>query len=364
MGGAEQLYVKEAFDTNWIAPVGPHITKFEQDLSDISEGYSVAALSSGTAALHLALILLNVQKGDSVICSSFTFSASANPIVYQGANPIFVDSDKESWNMCPKLLEQAILDGIAQGKPPKAIVLVHLYGMPASMDEIMRVVNQYNIPLIEDAAEALGSTYNGRQLGTFGAFGIYSFNGNKIITTSGGGALISKDEKMIEKAKFLSTQARDSAPHYEHSNIGYNYRMSNVVAAIGIGQLEVLKDRVQKKRMIFNYYKKELEAIQEITFLEEFQGAYSNYWLTTILLSEDSSIDRETLRLHLEKDNVESRPLWKPMHKQPIFIDCKYYGGELSEDLFLRGLCLPSGTNMEVKDIDRVIQNIKELYEV
>ena len=364
MGGRERELVKEAFDANWIAPVGPHISNFEQELSKLSQNFNIAALSSGTAAIHLALILAGVQKNDNVICSSFTFSASVNPIKYLGANPIFIDSDKESWNMCPELLTKAIKDGIKNNKKPKAIILVHLYGMPAKLDEIIGVANSFEIPIIEDAAEALGSKYKNQQLGTFADFGIYSFNGNKIITTSGGGALVCKNKKLIEKAKFLATQARDEAPHYEHSEVGYNYRMSNVCAAIGVGQLEVLTKRVTRKREIFNFYKNELSMIKEITFLEELEPSFSNYWLTTILLDKNSTIDREQLRLHLEKDNIESRPLWKPMHLQPVFKDCKSYVNGISEDLFNRGLCLPSGTAMTTEDLKRIVKKVKELYEV
>jgi dTDP-4-amino-4,6-dideoxygalactose transaminase len=298
------------------------------------------------------------------LCSSFTFSASANPIAYVGADPVFIDSERDSWNMCPVLLEQAIKECISEGEKPKAIMLVHLYGMPAKMDEIMRIANQYDIPVIEDAAEALGSTYKNQPLGTFGKFGVYSFNGNKIITTSGGGALVCKDKTLIEKAKFLATQARDDKPHYEHSEIGYNYRMSNVCAGIGLGQLEVLEERVAQKRSIKSFYKQELSSIKEISILVENQGNFSNFWLTTILLSENSTIDREQLRLHLEKDNIESRPLWKPMHLQPVFKECKAYVNGVSEDLFNRGLCLPSGTIMSSEDLKRVVNKIKELYEV
>ena len=343
--------------------VGPHISKFEKKLSHLSNGFEVAALSSGTASLHLALILLGVKKGDIVLCSSFTFSASANPISYLGANPVFIDSDIDSWNMCPILLEKAIEDCILDNEKPKAIMLVHLYGMPAKMDEIMKIANKYDIPVIEDAAEALGSTFKNKPLGTFGAFGVYSFNGNKIITTSGGGALFVKIAVMIEKAKFLATQAREDKPHYEHSEIGYNYRMSNVCAAIGLGQLEVLEERILQKRAIKSFYKEQLSCIKEISFLDESEGSYSNFWLTTILLSENSTIDREQLRLHLEKDNIESRPLWKPMHLQPVFKECKSYLNGVSEDLFNRGLCLPSDTNMSIEDLKRVVSKIKELYE-
>lgn len=360
----ELRFIKKDFSIDWVASFGPHIASFEQGLSTLSNGYGVAALSSGTAALHLSLILSGVEKGDLVLCSSFTFSASANPIIYVGALPVFIDSEKESWNMCPKLLEKAIKEFLTAGKKPKAIMLVHLYGMPAKMDLIINIANKYDILIIEDAAEALGSTYSNQPLGTFGKLGVYSFNGNKIITTSGGGALVCKDESLIEKAKFLATQARDDKPHYEHSEIGYNYRMSNVCAGIGEGQLGVLTERVAKKRAINLFYKKELSLIKEISFLEESKGSFSNYWLTTILLDRDSTIDREQLRLHLEEDNIEARPLWKPMHLQPIFKGCKSYVNGVSEDLFNRGLCLPSGTNMSTKDLKRVVNKIKEIYEV
>ena len=363
MGENEFKYITEAFDLNWIAPVGPHLDKFEEKLSEISEGKYVAAVSSGTSAIHLSLILLGVKNGDEVICSSFTFSASANPIVYQGANPIFVDSELDTWNMNPEFLELAIKDRIKKGKKPKAIILVHLYGMPAKMNEILEIANKYDIPIIEDAAEALGSTYFGKPLGCLSDFGVYSFNGNKIITTSGGGALVSGNSEMINKAKFLATQARDDAPHYEHTHIGYNYRLSNVSASIGLGQLEVLKDRVNKRRDIFNFYKTSLSTMKEISFLEEIEGCYSNRWLTTILISEDSRISNNKLRLFLESDNIESRPLWKPMHMQPIFKQYPYYGGTNSEYLFKYGLCLPSGSNLSSEDLSRIINKIKQAFE-
>ena len=363
MGENEFKYVSEAFDLNWIAPVGPHLNKFEEKLSEISEGKDIAAVSSGTSAIHLALILLGIQNGDEVLCSSFTFSASANPIVYQGATPIFIDSELDTWNMSPEFLELAIKDRIKRGKKPKAIILVHLYGMPAKMNEILEISNKYDIPIIEDAAEGLGSTYFGKPLGCISDFGIYSFNGNKIITTSGGGALISSDSEMINKAKFLSTQAKDDSPHYEHTHIGYNYRLSNVSAAIGLGQLEVLQDRVNKRREVFNFYKTQLSAIKEISFLDEIEGFYSNRWLTTILISKDSRIGREELRLFLENDNIESRPLWKPMHMQPIFKEYPSYGGNNSEYLFDYGLCLPSGSNMSEEDLIRIVNKIKQAFE-
>ena len=360
----EQKYVKEAFDSNWIAPAGPHINLFEDELSKMSDGLNVAVLSSGTAAIHLALVLLGVKRNDFVICSSFTFSASVNPIIYQGAHPIFIDSEEDTWNMDPILLEEAIIEKISQNNKPKAIILVHLYGYPAKLDEIIDIAKKYKIPVIEDAAEAIGSTYKNRPLGTFGDIGIYSFNGNKIITTSSGGALLSKDNNIIEKARFLSTQARDDYPHYEHSEIGYNYRMSNVCAAIGIGQLEVLKDRVKRRRYIHDYYKENLSSLKEIHFLEDLPGFYSNRWLTTIVLSKNSVINREDIRLSLLKENIESRPLWKPMHLQPIFKKYQAYVTGIGEDLFNRGLCLPSGSNMDENDLKRVVNNIRNLYEI
>ena len=360
----EQKYVKEAFDSNWIAPAGPHINLFEDELSKMSDGLNVAVLSSGTAAIHLALVLLGVKRNDFVICSSFTFSASVNPIIYQGAHPIFIDSEEDTWNMDPILLEEAIIEKISQNNKPKAIILVHLYGYPAKLDEIIDIAKKYKIPIIEDAAEAIGSTYKNRPLGTFGDIGIYSFNGNKIITTSSGGALLSKDNNIIEKARFLSTQARDDYPHYEHSEIGYNYRMSNVCAAIGIGQLEVLKDRVKKRRYIHDYYKEHLSSLKDIHFLEDLPGFYSNRWLTTIVLSKNSVINREDIRLSLLKENIESRPLWKPMHLQPIFKKYQAYVTGIGEDLFNRGLCLPSGSNMDENDLKRVVNNIRNLYEI
>ncbi|MAO33921.1 MAG: pyridoxal phosphate-dependent aminotransferase [Flavobacteriales bacterium] len=364
MGGSERAFVQEAFDLNWIAPSGPHLCNFENELSKLSKDFDVAALSSGTAAIHLALIIAGVQKDDNVICSSFTFSASANPIKYVGANPIFIDSEKESWNMCPELLMKAIKQMIKLNQKPKAIILVHLYGMPAKIEEIVNIANSFQIPIIEDAAEALGSRYKQQQLGTFTDYGVFSFNGNKIITTSGGGALVCNDKKKILKARFLATQARENVAHYEHKEVGYNYRMSNICAAIGLGQIKFLHDRVIRKREIFNFYKNALSSIKDITFLNETKGSFSNYWLTTILLNSNSTIDREKLRSHLAKYNIESRPLWKPMHLQPIFKDCKSYTNGVSEDLFNRGLCLPSGTSMKNKDLERVVSKIKELYEV
>ena len=359
----ERKYVNEAFDSNWIAPVGPHINSFEEKISKISNDSHVAVLNSGTAAIHLALILLDVRIGDNVLCSSFTFSASTNPIVYLGAKPVFIDSEKDTWNMCPTLLENAIIKLSLKDEKPKAIILVHLYGYPAKMNEILAISKKYSIPLIEDAAEAIGSSYNGIPLGTFGDLGIFSFNGNKIITTSSGGALLSSNKKFIDKAKFLSTQARDEYPHYEHSEIGYNYRMSNICAAIGLGQIEVLKERVDKRRYIFDFYKEKLSDIKEIKFVDDVPGFYSNRWLTTILFKKDAAINRDSMRLHLLKDNIESRPLWKPMHLQPVFKKYQVFENGISEDLFDRGLCLPSGSNMNEEDLMRVIRQIKMVYE-
>jgi dTDP-4-amino-4,6-dideoxygalactose transaminase len=363
MGSMEQVFVKEAFDTNWIAPLGPHVNGFEKDLQDYTGSKHAAALSSGTAALHLALILLGVKAGDEVICQSFTFSASANPITYQGALPVFVDSEEETWNICPATLERAIMDRIAKGKKPAAIIAVHLYGMPARMKEIIDIANKYEIALIEDAAEALGSHIDGKMCGTFGKLNILSFNGNKIITTSGGGALVSEDGEMIAKARFLATQARDNAPHYQHSHIGYNYRMSNVVAAIGRGQMQVLDARVAARRENFGRYKKIFGEINQMGYqvmlLPEPEGFFSNRWLTTVTIDPEKNkgIKREDVRLALEADNIESRPLWKPMHLQPVFADAPFYGDGTSERLFEHGLCLPSGSNLTTEDWTR-IENI------
>ena len=359
----EKKYVDEAFEQNWIAPVGPHINKFEDELSKVSQGFDVAVLSSGTAAIHLALVLLGVKNDDCVICSSFTFSASVNPIIYLGASPIFIDSEKDTWNMDPSLLEQAIVNQININKKPKAIILVHLYGYPSKIEEIISISKKYDIPLIEDAAEALGSKYKNQPLGTFGDIGIFSFNGNKIITTSSGGAILSKNKEFIKKAKFLATQARENHPHYEHKEIGYNYRMSNVCAAIGLGQLEVLETRVVKRRYIHDFYKNKLSKIESIKFLNDIDGFYSNRWLTTIVLEENSKINSEKIRLELQKNNIESRPLWKPMHLQPVFNTYQAFTNGVSEDLFNRGLCLPSGSNMSDQDLNRVVDIIKNLHE-
>lgn len=362
MGGNEQKYVQEAFDTNWVAPLGPNVTGFETDLEQFlqEENKYVAALSSGTAALHLGLILLGVKAGDEVICQSFTFSASANPIMYQGATPVFVDSEPETWNMCPLALEEAIKDRIAKGKTPKAIIPVHLYGMPFKADAIKAVAARYNIPVLEDSAEALGSHYKGQMCGTFGDIAALSFNGNKIITTSGGGALVANAKALKEKAVFLATQARDNAPHYQHSEVGYNYRLSNISAGIGRGQMEVLNKHIGLRRQMHAFYVDIFEGIEGISVFKEPNSDYfSNHWLSCITINSDKlGKTREDLRLALEQENIESRPLWKPMHLQPIFEQYPYYGGKVCEELFANGLCLPSGSNLTEADRTR----LKEVF--
>ena len=361
MSGKEQSYINNAFETNWIAPLGPHVVGFESDIQTyLNDDCHVAVLSSGTAAIHLALILLDVKQGDEVICQSKTFSASANPIVYLGATPIFVDSEKETWNISPEQLEIAIQDRIKKGKKPKAIIAVHLYGMPYKVDEINQIAKAYNIPVLEDSAEALGSTYKSKKCGTFGDISILSFNGNKIITTSGGGALITKDESLKNKAVFLATQARDKAVEYLHSHIGYNYRMSNVLAGIGRGQIQVLDDRVNARRKNFEHYKECFKTIKELSFLNEPDGYYSNRWLTTVMTENEAM--RDGLILALEAQNIESRPLWKPMHQQPIFKDCPKYLNGVSDELFKKGLCLPSGSNLTDNELNRVTSAIKTYF--
>ena len=362
MGGTEEKFVKEALDTNWISPLGPNVNGLEQDLCDYSGIGHCATLSSGTSALHLALIMLGVEQGDEVLASTFTFSATINPIVYQGATPILIESEKDTWNMDPSALEDALkrISKSTHQQLPKAIIPVHLYGMPAKMEEIMAIAAQYGIPVIEDAAEGLGASYKGKKLGTFGDIGIYSFNGNKIITTSGGGALVSNNEGYVSRARFLATQARDNAPHYEHTQIGYNYRMSNISAGIGRGQMEVLDKWVKLRRSNYEFYKKELSELPLEFLNEPNQHHFSNRWLTTILTP--SYDKREELRLALEKENIESRPLWKPMHLQPIFKEYPYYGDGLSERLFEKGLCLPSGSNLTEQQQDQVIKVIKTCF--
>ena len=361
MGGSEQDYVREAFETNWIAPLGPNVDAFEKSLeSYLGDDLHVAALSSGTGAIHLGLKILGVDKGDEVLCQSFTFSASANPVLYLGATPVFIDSEKDSWNISPELLEIAIQDRLNHGIKPKAIIAVHLYGMPYKVDEVAAIAAKYQIPVLEDSAEALGSTYKGQMCGGLADIGILSFNGNKIITTSGGGALVTKHYEQKQKAVFYSTQSRDNAPHYQHSEIGFNYRMSNVLAGIGRGQMEVLEDRIMARRANYEFYKRQLNGVAGIEFTNEPQGSYSNRWLTTILTP--SYEIRERIRIALQKEDIESRPLWKPMHMQPVFKDCTHFADGTSEELFEKGLCLPSGSNLSQHDLERIVSVInKEL---
>jgi dTDP-4-amino-4,6-dideoxygalactose transaminase len=367
MGGNEQRFVKEAFDSNWVAPLGPNVTGLEKDLETyLGEDSCVAALSSGTAALHLGLLLLGVKAGDEVICQSMTFSASANPILYLGATPLFIDSEDSTWNLCPIALEQCIEDRISKGALPKAIVAVHLYGVPYQIEKIHDIAKKYGIPVLEDSAEALGSSYKGQQCGTFGDLGVLSFNGNKIITTSGGGALVTKTVEQKNKAIFWATQSRDDAPHYQHSEIGYNYRMSNICAGIGRGQMEVLDDHVGKRRDMNSFYKNLFQTIEGVTvFTVPNDDYFANYWLSSILVdpSKTNGKTREDLRLHLEKENIESRPLWKPMHLQPIFQDCPYYGTKVSETLFENGLCLPSGSNLTAEEKDRIKEAVVSFFQ-
>ncbi|RFC55326.1 DegT/DnrJ/EryC1/StrS family aminotransferase [Brumimicrobium aurantiacum] len=364
MGGHEQKFIQEAFDENWVAPLGPNVNGFEEDLQQyVAQNKSIAALSSGTAAIHLALIMLDVQPGDFVICQSMTFSASANPIKYQGAHPVFIDSEKETWNLCPKHVEAAIKGTIEKhGVKPKAIIGVHLYGTPYQSDEINAIAYKYDIPVIEDAAEALGSKYKDQKCGTLSKFGILSFNGNKIITTSGGGALITASSEEKQRVIFFATQSRDQAPHYQHSEVGYNYRMSNITAGIGRGQMMILDKHVELRRANFEFYKSNLGHLAGFEFVDELEGIYSNRWLSAVLIHEDKAgFSREDLRLALEKENIETRPLWKPMHMQPVFADCDYYGDKVAEQLFNIGLCLPSGSNLTDNDRDRILKAIMEV---
>lgn len=360
MGGDELRLVTEAFASNWIAPLGPSVDAFEAEFAARVGTAHAAALSSGTAALHLAMRWLRLQPGDEVICSTFTFSATVNPIVYEGARPVFVDCERESWNMSPELLAEAIADRVKRGRRPKAVVLVHIYGQSADLDPIVALCARYGIPLIEDAAEALGATYRGRVPGSSGLCGIHSFNGNKIITTSGGGMLVSNDGALIEKARFWATQARDAAPHYQHSEIGFNYRLSNVLAAIGRGQLRVLDDRVAARRAHCAAYQAALAGLPGLEFMPEAAWGRSTRWLTCVLIDpEKFGADREKVRLALEAENIEARPVWKPMHLQPVFAGSECYGGAVAEDLFARGLCLPSGSNLTAEDRGRVIAAVQ-----
>ncbi len=365
MGGQEQRFIQEAFDTNWVVPLGPNVNGFENDLEKfLDEDKHVVALSAGTAAIHLALIQLGVGPGDEVICQSFTFSASANPIKYLGAEPVFVDSEPETWNMDPELLREAIEERIrVTGRKPKAIIPVHLYGMPAKMDEIMAVAKEFEIPVLEDAAEALGAEYKGQKCGTFGAFACLSFNGNKMITTSGGGALVCSTKEEADFTKHLATQARDNAPHYQHSKVGYNYRLSNICAGIGRGQMMVLQQHVEARRNINLKYRQLLAGIPGLSFQSNPSSDFdSNMWLTCILVDPaEAGFTREELRLAMEQENIETRPLWKPMHLQPVFADCPFYGNNTSETLFEKGLCLPSGPALTSEDIKRVVNVILNL---
>ncbi|MHB1196561.1 MAG: DegT/DnrJ/EryC1/StrS family aminotransferase [Lutibacter sp.] len=358
MSGNEMKYIQEAFDTNWIAPLGPNVNEFENTLQAyLGENNYVAALNSGTAGIHLGFLMAGVTKGDEVFCQSFTFSASANPILYLGATPVFIDSEPDTWNMSPKFLEAAIIDRLEKGNKPKAIVVVDSYGMPAKWDQLQAIAKKYGLFLMEDAASALGSTYKNQKCGTLGHIGVLSFNGNKIITTSGGGALVAKTREIKDKAVFFATQSRDNAPHYQHSEIGYNYRMSNIVAGIGRGQMEVLNDHIALRRAMHDFYMSYFKDIKGVTvFTEPNTDYFSNHWLSAILVNPEqtSGKTREDLRLALDAANIESRPLWKPMHLQPIFANDPYYGGTISETLFNKGLCLPSGSNLNEEDKNRI----------
>jgi dTDP-4-amino-4,6-dideoxygalactose transaminase len=364
MGGAEPDLVRDAFASNWIAPLGPHVDAFEREFAAVAGTSHAVALSSGTAALHLALHWLDLVPGDEVLCSTFTFSASVNPILYERAKPVFVDSDSSSWNMDPALLLEAVEERISRGKKPKAVVLVHLYGQSADLDPIVACCRKYEIPLIEDAAEALGATYKSGVPGAFGFCGVHSFNGNKIITTSGGGMLVSNDVSLTNKARFWATQSRDPAPHYQHSEMGFNYRLSNILAAIGRGQLQVLNDRVNLRRRNCSHYQAGLAGLEGLAFMPEASYGRSTRWLTAVTIDPIASgVDREAVRVALDKANIESRPVWKPMHLQPLFRECECYGGPVSEGLFERGLCLPSGSNLSVGELDRVVQVIRAVWD-
>jgi dTDP-4-amino-4,6-dideoxygalactose transaminase len=366
MGGTEKKYVNEAFESNWVAPLGPNVNGFETDISNFLSNQveiHAAVLSTGTAALHLSLKMLGIGVGDVVMVQSFTFCGTTNPVTYQGAEIVFIDSELETWNMCPVALEKALITN--EGKSVKAIMPVHLYGMPAKIDQIQAIADKYNIPVIEDAAEAFGSSFKGQACGTFGLMSALSFNGNKIITASGGGALVSKHKNYIDQARFLATQARDEAPHYQHSQIGYNYRMSNIMAGIGRGQMEVLKDRVKQRRANNQRYREFFKGIEGVSFQTEPTGDYySSYWLTAILIDPEQTdgISREDVRLTLEAENIESRPLWKPMHMQPIYHGTKFYGSGVCEKLFEHGLCLPSGSNLTEQDFERIFSVLTKIF--
>lgn len=364
MGGKEMKYIIDAFESNWIAPLGPNVDAFEKEIASFVGVKEAVAVSSGTAAIHLALSLLDVKRGDTVFCSSLTFVASANPILYQGADPVFIDSEPDTWNISPLALERAFEDAFKVNKLPKAVIIVNLYGQSAKMDEVGAICKKYNVPIIEDAAESLGSSYKGKASGSFGEFGIFSFNGNKIITTSGGGMLVSNHTGALKKARFLATQAKDPAPHYEHSMLGYNYRLSNILAGIGRGQLEVLSNRIKRKREIFKVYEQELGRSPSVSFMPELECTFSNRWLTTLTIDEElAGVTIKELLAFLEEENIEARPVWKPLHMQPLFEKFKFYSHNeevcISEQLFLTGLCLPSGSNMTMEDQMRVINSLK-----
>ncbi|USK31661.1 aminotransferase class I/II-fold pyridoxal phosphate-dependent enzyme [Bacillus sp. F19] len=366
MSGREEKYINDAFNSNWIAPLGPNVDMFEKEIASFLGVNKALAVSSGTAAIHLALILLDVKKGDTVFCSSLTFIASANPILYQGAIPVFIDSEPDTWNMSPQALEKAFKKELHEGRRPKAVIVVNLYGQSAKMFEIQKLCEEYDVPIIEDAAESLGSTYNNRMSGTIGKFGIYSFNGNKIITTSGGGMLVSDDEDALIRAKFLAAQARDVAPYYQHTEVGYNYRMSNVLAGIGRAQLEVLEDRVSSRRKIYNKYFRELSNLPGIKFMPELENSMSNRWLTALTIDERlSGLNTTKVIRFLDKENIEARHVWKPLHLQPLFKETRYYPHcsvhNVSEQLFNSGICLPSGSSMSAEDQERIIDLIKLL---
>lgn len=369
LSGKEQTYIKEALDTNWVAPLGPNVDAFEKEVSSLIGSEGAVAVSSGTAAIHLALSLLNIKKGDTVFCSSLTFVASANPILYQQATPVFIDSEKETWNMSPEALDRALKDAANIGQLPKAVIVVNLYGQSAKMEEILRLCQQYDIPVIEDAAESLGSTYKGKASGTLGAFGIYSFNGNKIITTSGGGMIVSNDTQLLDKARFLATQARDPAPYYQHSLVGFNYRMSNILAGIGRAQLEVLAERVLARRLIYSRYFEALSGLPGFYFMPELTGTCSNRWLTALIIDDkEAGVSVKGLLKNLAKENIEGRHVWKPLHLQPLFKEVHYYthnsDESVSEYLFNHGICLPSGSNMTVDDQMRIINCIQQTLKV
>jgi dTDP-4-amino-4,6-dideoxygalactose transaminase len=362
MSGAEMGFIRQAFAENYITTAGSNVGHFEQELCRLTGSAYAVALNSGTAAIHLALRVLGLQAGEEVLCSTFTFIATANPILYEKAVPIFIDSEPGTWNMCPRALETAIGDRLRQGRKPRAIILVHLYGMPARLTEILQIAGNYQIPVIEDAAEALGASYQGRPLGSFGDLGIISFNGNKIITTSGGGMLTAQQQSHAQKALFLASQAKDPAPYYLHSELGYNYRLSNVSAGIGLGQLTVLGERVGQRRAVFAYYRQALQHLPALSFPEELPGSFSNRWLSCLLVAPGQGPGPEALRLALEKENIEARPLWKPLHQQPLYAHCPYYGADVAESLFRQGLCLPSGSALTTTDLDRIVRVIKDQF--